>query len=300
MTEPTTPHQRVAERIIAITQSWAKDATLADIRTSFDAFLVGPEPGTIEPTEIANLPATLTRPTHSDTGGMILFCHGGGFQIGSTQSHRSLMCRLAETSQTPVLGVDYRLAPEHRFPAAHEDCFAAYQALIAQGFPPEKIIVAGDSAGGNLALCVAAQARDAGLGVPAAIVLISPWLDMSLRGDSYISRVAQDIFSKPEQLKAMARTYLGRGGDPAHHLMNPLNADLTGLPPIFVHAGDFDITRDDSVLLAQRAEEAGVICSLKIWPKMFHHFQVFAELPEAAKSLEEIGVFIRSTLLRTA
>ena len=300
MTEPTTPHQRVAERIIAITQSWAKDATLADIRTSFDAFLAGPEPGVVETTEIGGHPATLSRPAHSDTSGIILFCHGGGFQIGSTQSHRSLMCRLAKTAHTPVLGVDYRLAPEHRFPAAHEDCFAAYQALIAQGFPPEKIIVAGDSAGGNLALGVAVQARDADLGVPAAIVLISPWLDASLRGDSYISRAKEDLFSKPDQLKAMARTYLGRGGDPAHPLMNPLDADLTGLPPIVIHAGDYDITRDDSVLLAQRAEQAGIPCALKIWPKMFHHFQVFAELPEAAESLSEIGAFIRSTLLRTA
>ena len=299
MTEPTNPHQRVAERIITITQSWAKGATLADIRSSFDAFLAGPEPGTIEATQIAHLPAIMTHPAQADTDGIILFCHGGGFQIGSTLSHRSLMCRLAESAHTPVLGFDYRLAPEYRFPAAHEDCFAAYQALIAQKIPPEKIVVAGDSAGGNLALGVALKAREAGLGMPAALVLISPWLDTSLRGDSYISRAKEDLFSKPDQLKAMARTYLGRGGDATDPLMNPLDADLTGLPPLFIHAGDYDITRDDSVLLAQRAERAGLPCTLKIWPEMFHHFQVFAELPEAATSLEEIGAFIRSALLRT-
>lgn len=286
----------VAARIEAATGRWAAGATLAEIRTDFEAFLEGPEPAEVSEIDLAGRAATFTRPAGAIDGGVVLYCHGGGFQIGSPRSHRSLIARLAAAAGVAFVAPDYRLAPEHRAPAAHEDSLVAYRALIERGTPPERIVVAGDSAGGHLALRVALAARDTGLARPAAVVLISPWLDLALRGESYVSRAEKDIFSKPDQLRRMARTYLGRDGDPTAPAMSPLDARLDGLPPILVHAGDFDITRDDSVTLAERATAAGVDCMLEIWPEMGHHFQVFAELPEAARSIEAIGRFIRDRL----
>ncbi len=285
----------VARRIVEMTSRWAQGATLAEIRGGFEELLAGPEPGRAESTTLAGMAAVRHRPAADAPRGCVLFCHGGGFQIGSLRSHASLMARLAEASGTEVIGFDYRLAPEHRFPAQMEDGVAAYRAVLAAN-PHTRIVIAGDSAGGNLALTIALQARDAGLTLPAALVLISPWLDLTMRGESYQSRAEKDIFSKPEALRAMARTYLGRGGDPLAPLASPVNADLAGLPPILVHAGDFDITLDDSTLLAQRAKQVGVDCTLRVWPEMGHHFQVFDALPQARSSIADIGVFIREAV----
>lgn len=287
---------RVAQAITATMAAWSHGASLAEIRAGFDVLLAGPEPARVDTVNIAGMEGVLSVPAGAATGAVVLFCHGGGFQIGSVRSHASLMSRLAETSGVRVLGFEYRLAPEHRFPAASEDCFSAYRALLTGGHGACQIIVAGDSAGGSLALGVALQARDQGLPLPAGIVLISPWLDLNLRGASYVTRAGRDIFSKPDQLRAMARTYLGRGGDHGHPLAAPLDAPLDGLPPLLIHAGDYDITLDDSVLLASRARAAGVPCTLRVWAEMYHHFQVFAELSEAQQSLDEIGGFIRARL----
>jgi len=285
---------RVAARIRHAIAQWEQRPVLAEIRAGLEELMAGPVPGRISETEIAGMPAAIHAMPEAPRDRVILFCHGGGFQIGSLRSHASLMARIAEASGVSVIGIDYRLAPESRFPAAHEDCFSAYKTLLEEGYAPGKIIVAGDSAGGSLALGVALQAREAGLPMPAGLVLISAWLDLKMRGESYISRAEQDIFSRTPQLKAMVRTYLGRGVEPDHPLVTPVDADLTGLPPILIHAGDFDITRDDSTLFATRAQAAGVDVTLKIWPEMMHHFQVFAELPEAQESLADIGDFIKN------
>lgn len=284
----------VARRITQTTSRWAQGATLAEIRAGFETLLAGPVPGRVEPTVLAGMAAARFTPVQSQPRGCVLFCHGGGFQIGSLRSHESLMARLAQASGAELIGFAYRLAPEHRFPAQIEDALAAYAALRAQRGDGARIVIAGDSAGGNLAFATALAARDKGLVPPAALVLISPWLDLEMRGESYGTRADKDIFSKPEALRAMARTYLGRSGDPSVPLASPVNADLAGLPPILVHAGDFDITLDDSTLLARRAKQVGVDCTLRIWPEMGHHFQVFDDLPEARESIADIGAFIRA------
>ncbi len=239
------------------------------------------------------MPAAWIRASSERGKTALLFCHGGGFQIGSVKSHGDLMARLAAETAMDVLGFDYRLAPEHRFPAAAHDAFSVYRWMIDRGLAPDRIAVAGDSAGAALALGVALQARDKGLAPPACLALISPWLDLTMRGDSYVSRAAFDVFSKPRQLSAMARAYLGRTGDPLDPLASPVEADLSDLPPILIHAGDYDITLDDSFLLADRARARGTSVELKVWPSMYHHFQVFRELPESALSLGEVGIFIR-------
>jgi len=270
--------------------------TLAQIRESFDAFLTPDGVGATDirrvATTVGGIPACWFEPEAGGAGRPLLYCHGGGFQIGSIHSHAGLMARLALACGARVLGFDYRLAPEHRFPAAADDAFAAYRQLVETEGAPAAIV--GDSAGGALALGTAIRARDAGLPLPQAIVLLSPWLDLTLSGDSYTSLVDQDIFSKPDQLRAMARTYLGRGGDPANPAASPVFDDLQGLPPMLVHAGACDITLDDARLLVRRVEAEGGSVTLRVFERMYHHFQVFEELPEAAASLADIGGFVRA------
>jgi monoterpene epsilon-lactone hydrolase len=280
------------------TASWA-GMSLAEIRTSFEVFLeeVGRFDGARplrEDLVLAGLPACRFTPDHAGGKAGILYMHGGGYQIGSMRSHASLMSRLAVACGLPVIGFDYRLAPEHRFPAAIEDAAAVYEALVAAGETP--LAVAGDSAGGALALGTVMHARDAGLPLPGAVALLSPWLDLTMSGESYAALAEEDIFSKPPQLRAMARTYLGREGDPADRRASPVFGDLAGLPPILVHAGGADITLDDSRLLMRNAEAQGVRASLRIFPGMVHHFQAFTALPDAAESLREIGAFIGAAL----
>lgn len=289
------PYARVRARIEAATSAWAGGMTLAEIRTSFEAFLGGGD-GAPEvrrtPVVLGGLPACAFDPPGARTDRPLLYCHGGGFQIGSVRSHAGLMARLAAASGARVLGFDYRLAPEHRFPAAPDDAFAAYRALLEAGTVPRAIV--GDSAGGALALGVAVRARDAGLPLPEALVLLSPWLDLTMSGESYTALAERDIFSKPAQLAAMARTYLGRAHAPSDPAASPVLGDLADLPPMLVHAGGHDITLDDSHLLARNVAAQGGRAEVEVFPAMCHHFQVFEELPEAAASLARIGAFLRA------
>lgn len=287
--------ERVRARIAAATSAWAAGLSLADIRDSFEAFL-GAGEGAPEVTRtaltLAGLDACAFDAPGGDAGRALLYCHGGGFQIGSVRSHAGLMARIAAASGMRVIGFDYRLAPEHRFPAAHDDAFAAYGALAEAGETPLALV--GDSAGGALALGTAMRARDAGLPLPKALVLLSPWLDLTMSGESYSALAEKDIFSRPEQLKAMARTYLGRDNRPDDPAASPVLGHLAGLPPMLVHAGGHDITLDDSHLLARRSAEQGGRVEVEVFPGMCHHFQVFEELPEAAQSLARIGAFLRA------
>ena len=285
--------------IKAETMQWASGLSLAQIRDRFELFLAqagGPqlESVTQSPFIIHDRPACWFTPKNLLSQRPLLYCHGGGFQIGSIRSHASLMARLATACGVRVLGFEYRLAPEHRAPAAADDCFMAYQWLLQHAEKP--FALAGDSAGGALALLTAVKARDQGLVLPQALVLLSPWLDLGLRGASYRELARYDIFSKPEQLHAMARTYGGRGADFSNPALSPVFARLKDLPQIFIHAGACDITLDDAHLLAQRAEAQNVRVHLKVFPNMFHHFQIFAALPQAQDSLAEIGAFVKKLL----
>lgn len=271
--------------------------TLDEIRASFVDFLTeqgGPfNPSVVrEPFEVAGLHACRFVPVGTEKAAPLLFCHGGGYQIGSIQSHASLMTRLAVACARPVIGFDYRLAPEHRFPTAADDCFAVYTRLIKQGVFPHALV--GDSAGGALALGTAMRARDAQLPLPRALALISPWLDLTLSGASYETLKTRDIFSKPEQLRLMARTYVGRNSNPADPLASPVFGDLRALPPILIHAGGADITLDDSHLLAEKARDQGTSVDVQVFPGMVHHFQMFSALPETAQSLAAMATFINA------
>jgi acetyl esterase/lipase len=291
-----TPPARLAAlraHLAGVTARWAGGMTLAEIRDSYRNFLdaAGPHGLTLaEPRRFAieAIPAAWigNGPIRA------LYCHGGGFQIGSIASHHSLMARIAAGAGASLLAFDYRLAPEHRYPAARDDAIAVYRWLLQNGGAPQAII--GDSAGAALALQVAMRAREAGWPLPGALVLLSPWLDLALRGDSYRTLAERDMFSRPAQLQAMARTYLGRGHDPAAPTVSPLYGDLSRLPPMLVHAGGDDITLDDSRLLDERVRAAGGRITLHVFPAMCHHFQVFEDLPESAASLAGIGAFLAS------
>jgi len=280
----------VTDRIARARAEWEATRDISAIRASFDALFATPgtQPATSE--KLGGLPALRIG---AGTGTPVLYFHGGGFQIGSMDSHRGIMEQVAAQSGRPVLGIDYPLSPEHRFPVAIEAALTAYAALQSQGCGT--VSLAGDSAGANMALAVFQLARARGIALPDRIVLISPWFDLALSGESYDSRQKVDIFSTPAALRAMARSYLGRAGDPGDPLASPVAmTDFTRLPPVLIHVGDSDITLSDSQTFANRARSAGAAVTLRVWPGMFHHFQMFPELPESGESLDDIGVFLRN------
>ena len=227
---------------------------------------------------------------------LIIYYHGGAYAACSPTTHQDLISRLSRASGAAALGVDYRLAPEHPFPAAVDDSIAAYNWALGHGFEPSNIVLAGDSAGGGLVLSVLLGARDAGVPLPAAGVCFSPWVDLECTGESMASNDHLDDFIKHGGLLARAQSYLD-GADPKHPWASALYADLTGLPPLLVHVGSAETLLDDSTRLEEVARKAGVDVTLKIWDDMVHVWQAFASiLPEGQESIEESGAFIREKL----
>ena len=225
---------------------------------------------------------------------LVVYLHGGGFVMASVDTHRGLMGRISRSAEARVLGVDYRLAPEFRFPAALEDATTAYRWLIANGAKASKIVIAGDSAGGGLALSALVALRNAADPMPAAAVCFSPWVDMEATGDSITTKAAVDPVNQREGLLTNAKRYLGNA-DRKTPLASPLYADLTGLPPLLIQVGESEVLLDDSKRLAERAKRYGVDVHLEVWPEMIHVWQLFtAVLPEAQQAIEQTGAFIRA------
>lgn len=223
----------------------------------------------------------------------ILFLHGGGYVIGSVRTHRVMMAGLSRASGARVLGPEYRLAPEHPFPAAVEDAVAGYRWLLRQGYAPGRIAVAGDSAGGGLTIAALVQMRYQGLPTPAAAVRFSPWVDLEAIGDSMTANVGKGDMVERDALLFMAGAYLN-GANPRTPLAAPLYADLQGLPPTLIQAGGIETLLDDAVRLADRARAAGVDVELDVWEDMIHVWQLFAPmLPEGRQALGQAGAFIK-------
>ena len=210
--------------------------------------------------------------------------------LGSLDTHAELMARLAAACRAPVLGLDYRLAPEHPHPAAVEDAVASYRRLLDQGIGPEAIVLGGDSAGGGLVLACLLALRDAGSPLPAGAILFSPWTDLTASGASTQSRAELDPMVAAELLNPMAHHYAGDQAlnDP---LVSPLFGDLTGLPPLLIQVGDHEILLDDSTRLAERATSAGVDVTFECYPGAFHVFQSMPQLPESAEALATVASF---------
>jgi len=230
----------------------------------------------------------------ADAGRAVLYLHGGGYVIGSINTHRDLAARISRAAKARVLLIDYRLAPEHPFPAAVEDSVAAYRWMLAQGLKPSRISVAGDSAGGGLTVATLVAIRDAKLATPGAAVCLSPWVDLEGVGDSMKSKASVDPMVQRDGLLEMAQHYLA-GKDARSPLAAPLYADLAGLPPMLIQVGTAETLLDDSTRIAERARKAGVKVTLEPWENMIHVFQVFAPmLDEGQQAIEKIGEFIRA------
>jgi len=224
----------------------------------------------------------------------VLYLHGGGYVLGSIATHRALVARLAAACGARALLIDYRLAPEHPFPAALEDALEAYRWLLAHGTDPAHVVIAGDSAGAGLAIATLVALRDAHEPLPAGTVLLSPWMDLEGTGASLTTNAGADPMVDRDGLLRAAAAYLA-GADPRTPLAAPLHADVAGLPPMLVQVGSDEALLDDAVRFAARAHAAGVDIRLERWDGMIHVWQAFAPLlPEAGAALERIGEFVRT------
>lgn len=250
-----------------------------------------------EPVSAAGVPAEWIAAPGAADDRVILYLHGGGYVVGSINTHRAMVARISRASRARVLAIDYRLAPEHPFPAAVEDATAAYRWLLAQGFKPKKIVISGDSAGGGLVLSALVALRDAGVAMPAAAVPISPWADLEGTGESVKSKASRDPMVNLEGLSSMAKMYIGNQ-NPKNPLASPIYADYRGLPPMLIHVGEAEILLDDATRVTERAKAAGVEVDLEVWDDMIHVWHVFAKiLPEAQQAIDRIGAYV---LERTA
>ena len=270
---------------------------LAERRATFaPAGRPHPVPDDVAVTDVTagGVPAHWLAAPGTDAGRVLLFLHGGGFEFGSVRSDGELAARLGRAAGMRVLFPEYRLAPEHHFPAAIDDVVAAWRWLRAdQGLDAGSIAVAGDSAGGGLAVALLVALRGAGEALPAAAVLMSPTVDLTSSGASMTERVDQDPLSTPDMLRQFAADYLA-GADPREPLASPLFASLAGLPPLLVLVGTADLLLSDSERLAAAADQAGVDVTLEIGEGLPHVYPLMLGTPEAAEATEEIGKFLRA------
>lgn len=256
------------------------------------AIVLGPHGYKTKKQIIAQVPTVHIQPKTTQSGRGIFYLHGGGYVVGSSKSHTKLAAQIGHAAQAQIWLPEYRLAPEHTSPAAIKDAVAVYKALLAQGQDPKKLVIAGDSAGGGLSLSTAIAIREAGLPLPAALVLLSPWVDLSLSGSTIKTHAAQDAMLSKDWLAWCANNYCGQKSvtDPT---CSPLYADLTGLPPILIHVGTEEVLLDDAKRLAEQAKKYDISTNLRVYDKVGHVFQFHAGiLKESDDSIERIGQFI--------
>ena len=244
--------------------------------------------------ELGGVPVVTVETPATDPASVLLYLHGGAYVIGSAADAAGLAAEVSRRTAARAVCVDYRLAPEHPFPAAVDDALAVYRALLDDGTPGSAIAFVGESAGGGLVAATLVAAKDAGLPQPASAAVFSPWTDLTVSGDSAKSKAAVDASLTPEGLRIRARDYLGTT-DPTTPHASPVFADLTGLAPLFIQVGSYEILLDDAVRLAARAAEHDVHVELQVWPEVPHVFQAFAALlDEGAAALDAAGAFIRA------
>ena len=236
--------------------------------------------------------AEMQIPEGAASDAVILYFHGGGYVGGSIASHRNLTGNLALASKCQLLSVEYRLAPENPHPAAVEDAINSYKWLLNEGYEPKKIAISGDSAGGGLAIAAQLKIRDEGLPLPVASAPISPWIDMGLSGDTMSSRQSRDPLIRLDLIREFKSQFLGPNNNSNDPYASPLQADLSGLPPMLIHVGDDEMLLSDSERLAEKASAAGVSVTLEVWPEMIHVWHTFVGLfPEAQDGINRIAEF---------
>jgi len=229
----------------------------------------------------------------AQTDRVLFYLHGGGFVFGLTPLHLPMAAYLGQQIGTRVLMVDYRLAPDHPFPAALDDCVKVYLWLLEQGYSAKNIVIAGDSAGGNLVVTSMLKLRDDGIALPAAAACLSPVTNLAEKRNP--NENFKDPLLPKKAMKYYTESYV-RGCDARDPLISPVFGELGGLPPILVHVGEDEVLREDAVQLVARAQECSVDATLKVFPRMWHVWQLFMQLPQAKQSLDEIRKFLRSDL----
>lgn len=276
-----------------------EDPTPDEMRERFEAlgkYLPTPDDGEFTKVDAGGVLAEWIAAPGADADRAILYLHGGGYVIGSLDSHRTLGYDLSKAAGARVLMVDYRLAPEHPFPAAVDDAVAAYRWMTANGSDPARIAIAGDSAGGGLTVAALVALRDTGAALPAAGLCISPWTDMEGSGESMTTKADVDPLIQPGGLDWFAAHYLN-GADPKSPLAAPLHADLAGLPPLMIQVGTSEVLLDDATRLAARAEAVGVEVTLEAAEGMIHVWHLFAPLlSEGRAAIERAGTYLRSKM----
>ena len=245
-----------------------------------------------EPVDAGGVPAEFVITPETDEGRVLYYLHGGGYVLGSIATHREMASRLARAAKSRVLLIDYRLAPENPFPAAVEDAVTGYRWLLSSGIKPDRIVIAGESAGGGLTAATLVALRDKGEPLPAAAVCISPWADMACSGESMVTRADIDPLVTRDVLLEMVQVYLG-DKDPCTPLASPIYADLTGLPPLLIQVGTAEVLYDDATRLVEKAKEADVPVIFEPWEDMIHMWHSFAGmLPEGQQAINRIGEFV--------
>lgn len=252
----------------------------------------------VEPVTANGVKSEWTTTPDAEAGKVVLFLHGGGYVIGSLDSHRHMISEMGRAARARTLAIDYRLAPEHPFPAAVDDSLAAYRFLLANGIQPGGITIAGDSAGGGLVVAAMLAIRDAGLPQPACGWPISPWVDMEAIGDSMVSKAATDPTVQKAGILDMAKQYL-KDADPRSPLAAPIYADLRGLAPLLIQVGAAETLLDDAIRLAQVAGAADVAVDLQVWPEMIHVWHIYhPELSAGRRAIASGGDFARAMMSR--
>jgi len=251
----------------------------------------------VEQSQLAGIDVDWLRPKGAREDKVLFYLHGGAYALGSRRTHRQLASHMAREAGVTAVLPEYRLAPEHPFPAAIEDAVAVYRALLESGFKPEDIVISGDSAGGGLSVATLLALRHAGDPLPAAAVLISPFLDVTVSGESATTRADQDPWFSVSDIAVVARNYCPDETKWRDPLVSPVFANVAGLPPMLIQVGDDEILLDDSTRLAAKLETAGVDVELEVWPDMWHAFPIFVgKMPESRKAVEKIGTYINKAI----
>ncbi|WP_019875661.1 alpha/beta hydrolase [Sporichthya polymorpha] len=288
---------KVRERWRILVEALAPPAGIPEYRAGYDQLLGSfpiPEGTTIEQADAGGVPAILVSAPHVGGDRIVLWLHSGGFVFGSALGYRFFAAALSAAADGAVLLVDYRLAPEHPFPAALDDARAAYRWLLDQGWPPERLVVAGDSAGGGLALSVLLALKDTASPLPAGAVVVSPMADLTLSGESVRTKADLDPLASEQMLAALCGLYAGAERRDSRYL-SPALADLSGLPPLLVLVGSDEVLYDDAVRIVQHARASGGAADLIVGEGQAHVWPLFHQvLSEGQEALDEIGAFVRA------
>jgi len=288
---------QILKKLISYLMSGWSDGTIEEQRARQEKmarFTRFPADIHCQPISVDGIPAEWISVQDANMG-VILYLHGGAYALGSIKVHREFIARLAWTTKMRCLAINYRLAPEHPYPAALEDATTAYRWLLNQGVNASQIFISGDSAGGGLTLGTMVILRDAGEQLPAGGICISPWTDLTLTGTSILSKAKVDPILDPASLQMYAKFYAGEF-ELTNPLISPLYSNLQGLPPLLIQVGEDEILVDDAVRLAEKARAMGVDVTLEIWDELFHVFHMFPFLPESKKAVEGIADFVSRNL----